>query len=82
MRMNKKHDGVMSDINVARKITNTASYAVLIFFSALVLFPLLWIVSTSLKNEEDLFALPLQIIPKNPTLHAFKQVSLPIFATL
>jgi multiple sugar transport system permease protein len=60
MKMSKaNHNGLMSDVNVARKITNTASYGVLLFFSALVLFPLLWIVSTSLKNEEDLFALPL-----------------------
>ena len=48
---NAKKYGVMSDVNVARKITNTASYITLFFFSALVLFPLLWIVSTSLKNE-------------------------------
>jgi ABC-type glycerol-3-phosphate transport system permease component len=75
MKMSKtNHNGLMSDVNVARKITNTASYGVLIFFSALVLFPILWIVSTSLKNEEDLFALPLHIIPAHPTLHAFKQV--------
>ena len=66
--------GVMSDVNVARKITNLTSYSVLFFFSALIIFPLLWIVSTSLKNEEDLFSLPPQIIPENPTLNAFRQV--------
>ena len=72
--INFKQNKIMSDVKVARKITNTASYAVLLFFSALVIFPILWIVSTSLKNEEDLFALPLQLIPENPTLQAFKQV--------
>jgi multiple sugar transport system permease protein len=75
MTMNSvKQKKLMSDVKVARKITNTASYIVLLLFSSLVIFPLLWIVSTSLKNEEDLFALPLQLIPENPTLQAFKQV--------
>ena len=71
---NEKKYGLMSDVKVARKITNLTSYSVLFFFSALILFPILWIISTSLKNEEDLFSLPPQIIPENPTLHAFKQV--------
>lgn len=71
---NVKQKKLMSDVKVARKITNTTSYIVLLLFSSLIIFPLLWIVSTSLKNEEDLFALPLQLIPENPTLQAFKQV--------
>lgn len=54
--------------------TKIASYFVLICFSALVIFPILWIISTSLKNEQSLFKLPPQLIPSDVTLHAFKQV--------
>lgn len=53
---------------------NIGSYLILIFFSVLVVFPLMWIVSTSLKDQKSLFHLPPQIIPDHPTFHAFKQV--------
>lgn len=50
------------------------SYAILIFFVFLVVFPLLWIISTAFKSQEALFDLPPQIIPDHPTLEAVRKV--------
>lgn len=62
------------DRRAAKKLTDTASYVILIIFAILVIFPMFWIVSTSIKNPEELMTVPPTIIPKHPTLQAFKQV--------
>jgi len=43
-------------------------YAFLILISLFMILPFVWMVSTSLKLPEDVFGLPPQIIPNNPTL--------------
>jgi multiple sugar transport system permease protein len=64
----------MKDQRKTNKTTLIISYAILIFFVALVVFPLLWIISTAFKSQKALFDLPPQIIPKHPTLEAVRQV--------
>ncbi|MFN8379824.1 MAG: carbohydrate ABC transporter permease [Anaerolineae bacterium] len=43
-------------------------YAVLIAVSAFMLLPFVWMVSTSLKTPEQVFSVPVQLIPEHPTL--------------
>ena len=41
-------------------------YVLLIFFAALLLVPFLWMISSSLKLDRDVFSMPIQWIPRNP----------------
>jgi multiple sugar transport system permease protein len=53
-------------------------YAVLILVGTLILGPLIVVVSSSFKNEAEIFDFPLSIIPKTPTLDNY-QALLPNF---
>ncbi len=51
------------------------TYVILIIIAILMLFPLLWLISTSLKSPtENVFSFPPQLLPKQPTLNNFKTV--------
>jgi multiple sugar transport system permease protein len=52
-----------SSIRAALRISTITTYALLVFGALVVLVPLFWMVSTSLKQEADLFILPQQIWP-------------------
>lgn len=41
-------------------------YAILILITALMLIPFIWMISTSLKMNKDVFSFPIQWIPDNP----------------
>lgn len=56
----KQHDG---GIRTRQRASALATYALLAFGALAVLVPLFWMVSTSLKQEADLFILPPQIWP-------------------
>ncbi len=45
---------------------------IMVFFSLLVLIPILWMLSTSLKNEMETFTIPPKWIPENPTLESYQ----------
>lgn len=47
-------------LNISKK---TISYIVLTVFAFLTIFPFLWMLSTSLKSQQAIFALPPQLIP-------------------
>jgi len=49
---------------VRRVLADATTYLILIFLSMLALLPLLWMVSTSLKDPKAVFAFPPQWIPK------------------
>lgn len=51
-----------------------AIYAVLILGSIAMLLPFFWMISTAFKKAGDVFLLPIQWIPKNPTLENFQRV--------
>jgi len=59
-------------VNMARKLmdgfTLTAMYAVLIAVSIFMILPFIWMLNTSFKLPEDVFGLPPEFIPANPTL--------------
>jgi multiple sugar transport system permease protein len=52
-----------SSIRAALRVSTITTYALLVFGALVVLVPLFWMVSTSLKQEADLFILPQQIWP-------------------
>ena len=62
----------------ARKLSRASHIAVvyLLMFVVLALFigPFLWMLSTSLKTEPEIFANPYQVIPPAPTIVAYQRV--------
>jgi multiple sugar transport system permease protein len=47
-------------------LTNAAAYAVLIAFAAIMLFPFIYMVATSLKTPADTFRYPPRLLPRDP----------------
>ncbi len=60
---------------VARIAGRTALYAVLLFFSALFIFPLLWMISTALKEVTEAMRYPPAWIPERFRWENFKEVT-------
>ena len=57
------------------KLKTLWKYLLLSAIAFLMLFPLLWLISTSLKSpSEDIFGFPPQLLPRQPTLDNFKTV--------
>ena len=46
-----------------RKLTRALNYALVVLVTLIVLFPVLWMVTSSLKSEADLFTLPPTMLP-------------------
>ncbi len=61
-----------------RKVKSTAGsivrFVILACFLLAAILPLFWIFITSIKNETELYALPLVYWPKEPTLDAYKKL--------
>jgi multiple sugar transport system permease protein len=51
-----------------------ALYAALIVAAAAMLLPFLWMVAASLKSEAELFGHPTDLVPRQPTLDAYRDV--------
>ncbi|NCB71053.1 MAG: carbohydrate ABC transporter permease [Clostridia bacterium] len=60
--------------NFKNTITTIVSYAVLIFSVVVVVYPLLWILSTSLKPTVEIFSKPLHWIPNSFFMENYRQV--------
>ena len=59
-----------------KKITcRTLMYILLLFFSFLILFPLIIVISSSFKTESEIFSYPVSIIPKNPVSDNFSALA-------
>jgi multiple sugar transport system permease protein len=59
----------------ARRLAGSiAIYAGYVTVAAVFLFPLLWVVSLSLRPTAELFAYPPRLIPQHPTLAAYTEV--------
>lgn len=57
------------------RFKNIIIYLVLLAIAILMLFPLLWLLSTSFKSaSEDIFSFPLQLFPKQFTFNNFQEV--------
>ena len=65
----------VKNISFRKSWRNTIKYGVLGSGSILMLLPLLWLVSTSLKSPtEDIFQFPPQLLPKQPTVDNYVRV--------
>ena len=59
---------------IPKAASKVAPHVVILVGMVLVLFPVLWMVSTSFKDTGTMFALPPQWIPEHPTLEPFKTI--------
>jgi putative chitobiose transport system permease protein len=58
-----------------RSLTKVGTYLLLVAIALMMLFPLLWLISTSLKSPtENIFSFPPQLLPTQPTLENFLTV--------
>lgn len=64
----------MSRKKVEKKIRIAGFYIVACLIAVIVLIPFLWMLSTSLKNKGALMQLPVEWIPKDPTLDSYAKV--------
>ena len=55
-------------------LSGIGTYAVLLVMAVIVLIPILWIVSTSVKLESETITIPPQWIPDHPTLESYKRL--------
>jgi arabinogalactan oligomer/maltooligosaccharide transport system permease protein len=58
-----------------------ATHAVLLVACAIALFPLIWVVSASFKNQFDVLSTEIEIIPSEPTLENYEALFNPASAT-
>jgi putative chitobiose transport system permease protein len=57
---------------IAPKFSNIWTYLLLSAIALIMLFPLLWLISTALKSQsENIFSFPPQLLPAQPTLENF-----------
>jgi putative chitobiose transport system permease protein len=64
--------GMKKDLHLGRSLLN---YSLLSAIAVIMLIPLVWLVSTSLKSPtEDIFQFPPQLIPREPTFQNFVTV--------
>ena len=58
-----------------------ATHVVLLIACAIAIFPILWIVSTSFKNQFDVLSTEIELIPREPTLENYQNLFDPTTAT-
>ena len=58
-----------------------ATHVILIIACSIALFPVLWIVSTSFKNQFDVLSTEIELIPREPTLENYQNLFDPTTAT-
>jgi multiple sugar transport system permease protein len=57
-----------------RRLEATISYTLLALSAAFALFPVMWMLSTSLKSEAEALSLPIRWIPQSPTFDAYVEM--------
>jgi multiple sugar transport system permease protein len=57
-----------------RRLEAVASYSLLVLAALYALFPIAWMLSTSLKTESEALSLPVRWIPQRPTLSAYVEM--------
>ena len=57
-----------------RNFKNSYLFLLLVIWAAIILFPLLWALVTSIKPPKELFTLDIRWLPQNPTLQNYKAV--------
>lgn len=62
----------MKSIKTSRRVEKILIWLIFTLGTMLVLIPIFWMVSTSLKTEPDTFRIPPQWIPDEPTIRSYK----------
>lgn len=63
--------GPMADANAKVRLWRTAIYAMLLLGTAAFLLPFLWMLSTALKQSDEVFTFPPTLLPASPRLDSF-----------
>lgn len=74
MNQSKEKIAFMANKKNNQFVTRIASYGVLLTMTFLIIVPILWMISTSLKSEDAIWDTPIEIVPSEPTLHNFKNL--------
>lgn len=74
MNQSKQKIGFMADKKNNQIVTRVASYSILLIMTCLIIIPILWMISTSLKSEDAIWDTPIEVIPSDPTLFNFKSL--------
>lgn len=74
MKQSKEKISFMANKQKNQLVTRIASYGVLLTMTFLIIVPILWMVSTSLKSEDAIWDTPIEVIPSEPTLFNFKNL--------
>lgn len=74
MNQSKQKIGFMADKKNNQIVTRIASYSILLIMTCLIIIPILWMISTSLKSEDAIWDTPIEVIPSDPTLFNFKSL--------
>lgn len=69
-----RHGIAESKAGIVSKLGYTLLYAVLIAVAAMQLFPLVWLLFFSLKNNQEVFNLPPLSLPMNPRWENYAKV--------
>ena len=72
MKQSKQKTTGMANTKVNKIVTRTASYAILLLMTFLIIVPILWIISTSLKSPDAIWDTPIEVIPSEPTTENFQ----------
>lgn len=65
---------MLSKVSTRKKLLKALLYLTLFIGLAYTLFPIVWMVSCAFKQNTEIFTVPQKIIPRVPTLDAFKAV--------
>lgn len=57
-------------------VKSILKYVLLVVITLFVIFPIVWLISTSIKNPVDIFAVPPALVPASPTLDHYKTLFL------
>lgn len=74
MNQSKEKTAFLANKKNNQFVTRVASYGVLLTMTFLIIVPILWMVSTSLKSEDAIWDTPIEIVPSEPTLFNFKNL--------
>lgn len=69
MKINQK-----SSLKKNRILSGVGTYVILILMAVMVLIPILWMVSTSIKIEAETITIPPKWIPEHPTLDSYQRL--------
>lgn len=69
MKINQK-----SSLKKNRILSGVGTYVILVLMAVLVLIPILWMVSTSIKIEAETITIPPKWIPEHPTLDSYQRL--------